>query len=103
MSLAQGHNTVTPVRLEPEAPRSRLKHSTTEPLCSLRLVEGMTLIVHFSQFFPMINVNPLPPPPSHYFCHLLFHLPMFLSSLYCKQYGPKSKEQPVQGSYCLPP
>ena len=35
MCLAQGHNTVTPVRLEPAAPRSRFKHSTTEPLRSL--------------------------------------------------------------------
>ena len=33
--LAQGHNTVTPVRLEPAAPRSWVKHSTTEPLRSL--------------------------------------------------------------------
>ena len=32
--LAQGHNTVTPVRLDPAAPRSRVKHSTTEPLSS---------------------------------------------------------------------
>ena len=32
MCLAQGHNTVTPVSLEPAAPRSRVKHSTTEPL-----------------------------------------------------------------------
>ena len=35
MCLAQGHNTVTLVRLEPAAPRSRVKHSTTEPLRSL--------------------------------------------------------------------
>ena len=35
MCLAQGHKTVTPVRLEPADPRSRVKHSTTEPLCSL--------------------------------------------------------------------
>ena len=35
MCLAQGHNAVTPVRLEPSAPRSRVKHSTTEPLRSL--------------------------------------------------------------------
>ena len=34
MCLAQGHNTVTPVRLEPAPPRSRVMHSTTEPLCS---------------------------------------------------------------------
>ena len=26
---------MTPVRLEPPTPRSRVKHSTTEPLCSL--------------------------------------------------------------------
>ena len=32
MCLAQGHNAVTPMRLEPLAPRSRVKHSTTEPL-----------------------------------------------------------------------
>ena len=30
MCIAQGHNAVTPVRLEPAAPRSRVKHSTTE-------------------------------------------------------------------------
>ena len=34
MCLAQGPNTVTPVRLEPSAPRSRVKHSTIEPLRS---------------------------------------------------------------------
>ena len=32
MYLAKGHNKVTPVRLEPMAPRSGVKHSTTEPL-----------------------------------------------------------------------
>ena len=35
MYLAQGHNAVAPVRLESTAPRSRVKHSITEPLCSL--------------------------------------------------------------------
>ena len=30
---AQGHNPVTPVRLELAAPRSRVKQSTTEPMC----------------------------------------------------------------------
>ena len=34
MCLAQGDNTVTPVMLEPKALRSRVKHSTTEPLRS---------------------------------------------------------------------
>ena len=37
MCLAQGHNAVPPVRLEPAIPRSKVKHSTTEPLGSLAL------------------------------------------------------------------
>ena len=39
MCLAQGHNAVTPVRLEPAALRSRVKHSTTEPLRSHSHIE----------------------------------------------------------------
>ena len=35
--LLKDHNAVTPVRLEPAALRSRVKHSTTEPLRSLIL------------------------------------------------------------------
>ena len=35
MSLAQGHNAVTLVILKPAGPRSWVKHTTTEPLCSL--------------------------------------------------------------------
>ena len=35
--LLKDHNAVTPVRLEPAAPRSRVKRSTTEPLRSLTL------------------------------------------------------------------
>ena len=38
MCLAQGHITVTPVRLEPAASRSRVKHSTTEPLPPLTCI-----------------------------------------------------------------
>ena len=34
MCLAQGHNAVKPVRFEPPAPGSRVKHSTTELLHS---------------------------------------------------------------------
>ena len=34
MCHAQGHNAVTSVRLESATPRSRVKHSTTEPLSS---------------------------------------------------------------------
>ena len=33
MCLAQGHNAVHPVWLEPANPQSHLKYSTTEPLC----------------------------------------------------------------------
>ena len=39
MCLAQGHNAVMPVRLKPEAPWSRVKHSTTEPLRPLSTKE----------------------------------------------------------------
>ena len=35
MCLAQGHNAMTPFRLKPAAPRSRVKHSTTESLRSM--------------------------------------------------------------------
>ena len=35
MCLAQGHYAVTPVRLEPAASGSQVKHSSTEPLRSL--------------------------------------------------------------------
>ena len=34
-ALLKDHNAATPVRLETAAPRSRVKHSTTEPLRSL--------------------------------------------------------------------
>ena len=34
MCLAQGHNAVMPLRLEPATPQSQVKHSTTEPLHS---------------------------------------------------------------------
>ena len=35
MCLAQVHKAVTPMRLEPATPRSRVKHSITEPLRSI--------------------------------------------------------------------
>ena len=39
--LLKDHNAVTPARLEPAAPRSRIKHSTTEPMRShILLVAG---------------------------------------------------------------
>ena len=44
MCLAQGHNTVTPVRFEPAAPLSCVKHSTTEPLHSLHILTFISMI-----------------------------------------------------------
>ena len=44
MCLAQGHNTVMPVRLKPAVPRSRVKHSTTGPLRSLFEVHSIEAI-----------------------------------------------------------
>ena len=46
MCLAQGHNAVTPVRLEPTAPRSQVKHSTTEPLRSHLTLESNVNVKH---------------------------------------------------------
>ena len=54
MCLAQGHNAVTPVRLEPATPRSRDMHSTTEPLHSLekkRKKRMSSIIGKDKQFF----------------------------------------------------
>ena len=50
MCLAQGHNAVTPVRLEPGAPQSQVKHSTTEPLHSHPLI----LCTHMKKFIYII-------------------------------------------------
>ena len=36
---------MTPVRLEPAAPRSRVKHSTTEPLRSLVIVVILVVVM----------------------------------------------------------
>ena len=40
MCLAQVHNAVTPLRFEPAAPLSPVKHSTTEPLRSPKNIYG---------------------------------------------------------------
>ena len=56
--LAQGHNAVTPVRLEPAAPRSRVKHSTTEPLrFHCVYVKTKTYIYNFNVLFNKIKKN----------------------------------------------
>ena len=49
MCLAQGHNTVTPVRLKPGASRSWVKHSTTDPQCSYIRI-GLIRLYPFCQF-----------------------------------------------------
>ena len=51
MCLAQGHNAVTPMRLEPATPWSRVKHSTTEPLHSLTIIGNRICL------FLSINLN----------------------------------------------
>ena len=49
MCLAQGYNAVTPVRLESAVPRSRVKHSTTEPVVVVVvvavLIVGVVVVV----------------------------------------------------------
>ena len=39
MCLTQGHNALTPVRLKPTTPQSRIKHSSIEPLI-IYMVKG---------------------------------------------------------------
>ena len=46
--LLKDHNTVTPVRLEPAALRSRVKHSTTEPL---RSQTRRDWIINYMQYY----------------------------------------------------
>ena len=53
MCLAQGHNTVTPVRLEPVAHWSRVKHSPTEPLIPIdSLNEKVWILISWFQQLP---------------------------------------------------
>ena len=44
MCLAQGHNAVTQVRLEPAVPWSQVKHSTTESLLPGRVAQLVTCL-----------------------------------------------------------
>ena len=46
MCLAQGHNAVTPMSLVPAAPRSQVKHSTSEPLHQRIIEEDPNLKYH---------------------------------------------------------
>ena len=48
-SSLKDNKTVTSVRLEPAASRSRVKHSTTKPLCSLQKAVQGRLSLHLSK------------------------------------------------------
>ena len=54
MCHAQGHNAVRLVGLEPATPRARVKHTTTEPLCS----QEVKLISHVVCLFDLILYVP---------------------------------------------
>ena len=54
--LFKDHNTVTPLRLEPVAPRSWVKHSTTEPLryqASSRYLYNQYLLFVINELYSM--------------------------------------------------
>ena len=51
---------MTPVRLEPPAPRSRVKHSTTEPLRSLKKNSVLIKGVHCNCFLQVTDLLPVP-------------------------------------------
>ena len=59
--LLKDHNAVTPVRLKPVTPRSRVKHSTTEPLRSHNASYGLCVLIkdylskQFSLFHPHVQ------------------------------------------------
>ena len=60
--LLKDNNAVRLVRLEPAAPRSQVKHSTTEPLRSLKNFDVMTLVVMLlgsCKNFPHARIKPL--------------------------------------------
>ena len=90
MCLAQGHNTVTLVRVEPAAPLSRVKHSTTGPLCFL-----FSSVDHFSL------ANSVD--PDEMMCFMTFHLGLHcLPNYVFRSVSSIQKVNPyVKFSYCL--
>ena len=56
LSKDKGHNAVTPLRLKSAAPRSRVKHSTTEPLRSIPTPHKMCAYV-VTELPPILNVS----------------------------------------------
>ena len=57
--MLKDHNAVTPVRLEPAALRSRVKHSTTEPLRSLSFANAISQSTD-DKILSEVVINPLP-------------------------------------------
>ena len=55
MFLLKDHNPLTPVRLEPAAPQSRVKYSTTEQLRSLQ--DQIHLSIHSQSFISALEVQ----------------------------------------------
>ena len=55
MCLSQGHKAVTPVRLEPGAPRSRVQRATTEELHSNP--SGSALFANFKDKNNLQDIN----------------------------------------------
>ena len=66
MCLAQGHNAVTQVGLEIAALRSRVKHSTTEPLRSLPCFDDYHSTYANPENFVIIGGSALTPFFSHH-------------------------------------
>ena len=62
MCLAQYHNTETPVRLEPAASLSQVKHSTTEPLHSLGLSLNVKITYSYYNYYIIFI------PPANFVC-----------------------------------
>ena len=62
MCLAQYHNTETPVRLEPAASLSQVKHSTTEPLHSIGLSLNVKITYSYYNYYIIFI------PPANFVC-----------------------------------
>ena len=75
MCLAQGHNTVTPVRHEPAAPRSRVQYSTTEPLCYLKNGDIFFILI-FKDYNNVLGTTT-------YWKHLNEMLPISTHNMFC--------------------
>ena len=71
--LLKDHNAVTPMRLEPAAPWSRVKHSFTQPLRSLMLMYEVSVYPFFSLHHVKLHCR-------HIFLSMLIHRCMFLTT-----------------------